>query len=80
MFLARTGFFYFHEQNAHNYFYFQKNIIQKIVAIITLENVNAIKKIDRGYRCDEKVVEFADYGGHRVGADSLRKQCDDKTV
>lgn len=48
MFFAGTGFFYFHEQNAHNYFYFQKSMIQKIVAIITLENVNAIKNKQGG--------------------------------
>jgi putative tricarboxylic transport membrane protein len=36
--------FYFYEQNAQNSFYFQKLIIQKIVAIITFKYVNAIKK------------------------------------
>jgi hypothetical protein len=33
-----------YEQNAQNYFYFQKLIIPKMVAIITFKDVNAIKK------------------------------------
>jgi putative tricarboxylic transport membrane protein len=37
-------FFYACEQNAQNSFYFQKLIVQKIVAIITSKHVNAIKK------------------------------------
>lgn len=62
--------FCFYEQNAQNYFYFQKLTIPKIVIIIVSKYVNAIK-INRGYRCNEKVVEFADYGDHRVGAGCL---------
>jgi hypothetical protein len=38
-----------YEQNAQNYFYFQKLIIPKMVAIITFKDVNAIKK-NRGIR------------------------------
>jgi hypothetical protein len=71
--------FCFHEQNEQNCFYFQKLIILKTVAIIVSKNVNAIKT-NRGYRCNEKVVEFADYGNHSVGAGSLWKQCDNETI
>jgi putative tricarboxylic transport membrane protein len=43
---------FFYEQNAQNSFYFQKLIIQKIVAIITLKHVNAIKN-----KGDQKMVK-----------------------